>query len=269
MARAPTLGALGALTAVLAFSGALASSDVAHAATIPVTTTSDESTDNGSCSLREALESANRNSNAHEDACVQGEPITNDVVSIPAGTYTLSGAAGEDDNDSGDLDVKNYDPMSPSPTYENEGADVTLQGAGDSGAGATVIDANGADRAIDVQSDDMTSIHVALRDLAIQNGNASGTGEDGGGVDFSDSNGTLTLDGVTVKDSFAARWGGAVNFANSTNGQGYTLVIADSEIDNNTSGGRGVACTQGMPASRTTKSATPPACAPWCRAARS
>jgi CSLREA domain-containing protein len=240
MARTQTLGALGALTAVLAFSGAFAPTGVAHAATIAVTTTSDESTDNGFCSLREALESANRNSNAHEDACTQGEPRTSDVVSIPAGTYMLSGAAAEDDNDSGDLDIKNYDALPPSPLYTNEGADVTLEGAGDSGAGATIIDANDADRAIDVQSDgSMTSIDITLRDLAIQNGTASGTGEDGGGVDFSDSDGSLTLDGVTIKDSFADRWGGAVNFANSTSGQGYTLVITDSEIDNNSSGGRG------------------------------
>src|SRR5215207_8368297 len=126
MARTRTFGALCALLPVLVLSG------TAHAATITVTTTADELTDNTVCSLREALTAANTDSNTHEDACTAGNVA--DTVSLGAGTYTLSIAGrGEDSNATGDLDVKNFD-AAPS----SEIADVTFLGQGDS---ATIIDA--------------------------------------------------------------------------------------------------------------------------------
>ena len=219
--------------ALLAAAFALALPSSAAAATITVTTTTDESTDNTTCSLREAVESANRNSNSHENACTQGEPVVSDVVALPAGIYTLSGAASDDDNVSGDLDVENYDTTPSSPSYDNAGADVTLDGAGDSGAGATVIDANGIDRAIDVQSDALSSIDVTLEDLTIRNGNVSGPSDDGGAVIVRDSDGGVSVRDSTIENSHAGHYGGAISFDDATSGGSPPIVVLRSELVGN------------------------------------
>src|SRR4051794_11099107 len=75
------------LIAVLALAGAAAS---AHGATFTVTTTAD----GGAGSLRPAVSSAN------------ATPATLDRIAVPPGTYTIGGAAGDDDNVSGDLDIR-------------------------------------------------------------------------------------------------------------------------------------------------------------------
>src|SRR5215213_5081615 len=130
-------------TTVLAAAISVVAVAPGQAATITVTTTADESVNNTTCSLREAVTSANNDSNAAEDACTAGSGP--DTIVVPAGTYPLSGAAGDDANLSGDLDVDRNNVI-------DEGGDLTIQGAGD-GAGGTIFDADDNDRAIDVQSD--------------------------------------------------------------------------------------------------------------------
>src|SRR5262245_49112724 len=61
----------------------------AQATTITVNTTVDDFTNNGNCSLREALEAAN--TNAARDACPAGSASVRDLISIPAGVYLLGG----------------------------------------------------------------------------------------------------------------------------------------------------------------------------------
>jgi CSLREA domain-containing protein len=58
----------------------------AHAATITVTTTADEQSVNGQCSLREAVQAAN--TDATVDACSAGNGA--DTIMVPAGIYTLT-----------------------------------------------------------------------------------------------------------------------------------------------------------------------------------
>src|SRR5215213_850122 len=128
-------------TTVLAAAISVVAVAPGQAATINVTTTADESVNNTTCSLREAVTSANNDSNAAEDACTAGSGPDTNVV--PAGTYLLSGAAGDDANVSGDLDVDRNDL-----NVIAESGDLTIQGAGD-GAGGTIIDAHDNDRAID------------------------------------------------------------------------------------------------------------------------
>ncbi len=85
-----TILALGAVTSA------------AQAATIPVTTTADVVGADGLCSLREAVFAARL------DLAVQGCPAGSgdDVVQLEAKEYRLApGGAGEDGNDSGDLDT--------------------------------------------------------------------------------------------------------------------------------------------------------------------
>jgi CSLREA domain-containing protein len=101
----------------------------AHAKTITVTTTADDLTFNGNCTLREAVLAANFEYEI--DACGSGSD--NDTIVVPASPtpYTLTRVgAGEDEGGTGDLDL-----------LDVEG--VAIQGAG---AGSTVIDAGGTPR---------------------------------------------------------------------------------------------------------------------------
>ena len=183
----------------------------APAATIAVTTTADAVADDGLCSLRGAFNSANGPTADRNHGCTPGDPLVPggadgaDTIVLPAGTYALTGAAGDDANVSGDLDVT---------------SDATVDGAG---SALTIIDAAGLDRAFDVQSDaSLSSVDVAIEELTIRNGNAAGVGAagDGGGARMLDSNGSLALRGAIVESSDATRWGGAMSFASPISGQG-------------------------------------------------
>ncbi|MDH5478753.1 MAG: hypothetical protein OEY50_10515, partial [Nitrospinota bacterium] len=62
----------------------------------------------GICSLREAVNNANAFITAPGSDTTSGDCATAtgaDIINIPAGTYTLTGAGGEDNNVSGDLDT--------------------------------------------------------------------------------------------------------------------------------------------------------------------
>src|SRR4051812_22654188 len=105
----------------------------ANAATIGVTTQADVRTDDGLCSLREAIRSANTDtaSGGATGECAAG--AGGDVVSVPSGVYTLSLEGGPEDlASSGALDIS---------------TEVTITGAG---AGGTFIDGGGIDRFLDV-----------------------------------------------------------------------------------------------------------------------
>ena len=164
----------------------------ASAATINVTTTADDAVI-GNCSLREAVASANTDSAV--DACLPGSGP--DTINVPAGTYTLTGAANDNANASGDLDIQNT-PVVPS----DEEGDLTILGAGD-GAGGTIIDANDVDRAIDVQDAAGDAIDFAIDDVKIVDGSVTGVNDDGGGILMRESAGNLTVRRVTIDSSQA------------------------------------------------------------------
>lgn len=134
---------------------------------IRVTTTTDELTVDGACSLREAIQAANLQQPV--DKCGRGAPGMN-LIEIPAGIYVLTRVgAHEDANLSGDLDLSGT---------------MTLLSQG-----TVIVDGSGTDRVFDV----LTGTLASLRGIAIRNGSApSGAalipggcgvaGEDGGGV---------------------------------------------------------------------------------------
>ncbi len=97
---------------VLSVAGALLLSPAAvHADTIAVDITSDDFdvVPDADCSVREAVQTANVDANF--GGCAQtGTSSGPDTITIPAGTYTLTGAAGENLNLSGDLDIVNVQP---------------------------------------------------------------------------------------------------------------------------------------------------------------
>jgi len=130
-----------------------------------------ENTNNsGAGSLRQAITDANTNPGLDTITFVSGlSPIV------------LAGAASEDANASGDLDIL-------------DGGDLTIQG---NGVGITIIDGGGIDRVFHVCPGGGCANTVTFNDMTIQNGSTpSGTG---GGI--YNKAGTTTLVGCTVRVS--------------------------------------------------------------------
>jgi CSLREA domain-containing protein len=162
-----------------------------------VTTTVDEFGTGSSCSLREAIQSVNTNTD------FGGCTGDGDVITLPAGFYTLTGAADEDNNATGDLDVR---------------SNLTIYGAG---SGTTFIQAgtnatNGVDRVLHI----FDGYTVGINDVTIRYGHAP-DGVDG----VSDS----TCDG---------EHGGGIHSGTDT-----TLILNDCVVIYNRSGDGGDFCT--------------------------
>src|SRR5215211_5819644 len=193
---------------VLAFGALAVAVPGAAAATISVDTTADVVSNDSHCSLREAISSANADAPAPPSAgeCATGSGA--DTIVLAAGPpYTLSGAARENANTSGDLDVTSA---------------VTIQSAG---ASLTAIDANSVDRAIDVQA----SGNLTLRGVTITGGRApDGLSAGTGGV------------GSTGPPAAPGGNAGATTGDPGESGGGIrnsgTLTVLDSVISNNRAG---------------------------------
>jgi uncharacterized repeat protein (TIGR01451 family)/CSLREA domain-containing protein len=203
-------------------------------AVITVTTTVDDITENGNCTLREAIIAAN--SDTAVDACPAGNGA--DTIILPAGVYTLTIAgANEDAAATGDLDITD---------------NLTIMGAG---SGITIIDGNGLDRIFDIAPSGQ-SITVTLSGLTVRNGSAPTTGswwtKGGGGIRTSAANttlqdvivsnnhagsgdgggiaagvGSLTLQNVIIENNITNSGGGLFSIE-------HQLAIYDSVISNNT-----------------------------------
>lgn len=168
-----------------------------RAASITVTTISDELNSDGDCSLREAIRAANLD--AAVDACTAGSGA--DTITLPAGVYLISLAGiGEDGAATGDLDITE---------------DLTIEGAGKT---TTVVDGNGLDRVFDVRDGNVT-----FREISIQGGNA-GTDQGGGIRVFA----TLTLIRSRVHDNLAQAGGGVVAFGTTSD-----LTLIETRVYNN------------------------------------
>jgi predicted outer membrane repeat protein len=153
--------------------------DRAVPATLTVNTTLDVlGHANGMLSLRQAIIDANAKPNA-------------DTVILPAGTYALTiPGTGEYHCLNGDLDIS---------------APLTIIGAG---AGSTIIDANGLDRAIDVHSCAVTLSGITIRGgiASTVTGQSSFLGE--GGAIF--NSGTLTVSNCVISGNSASIGGGGI-----------------------------------------------------------
>lgn len=198
-----------------------------YAANIVVNTTDDELNSDGDCSLREAIQSANTDTAV--DACTAGNGT--DIITVPAGTYTLSiVGAGEDANATGDLDVT---------------SNLTINGAS---AASTIIDGGGIDRVIEIRPGATAQIDK----VTVQNGNAAGI-FNGATLTLTNSRvtnntradfaggiynlGTMIINNSTIKNNtttgtnFSAGGGGIFNEG--------TLTMTNSTVNNNTSHARG------------------------------
>ena len=186
------------------------------------------------CTLRQAIETSN--------ACPGVQ-----TIHIPAGTYTLTRTgAGEDNNRTGDLDIKDS---------------VNILGEGNPG-----IDGNHTDRVFDIfpgatvdmtgltiqhgQSDDGGGIRskgiLRLHNMTLQENVATTpvdptTGPTGGGGGIlSERDGTLTMDGSQVIGNSAYQGGGVAAYPNATTSLPPSLVeIRDTVIAENSAASAG------------------------------
>jgi CSLREA domain-containing protein len=194
-----------------------------------VNTTADDFTDNGNCTLREAIQAANTGTSV--DQC-EGDPDTQTIV-LEGGVYLLAlPGALEDENATGDLDITR---------------NIEIVGKGED---ETILDGGGLDRIFDIRSE---SAVVLIRKMTLQNGKTGQNEPDPGGAVA--NRGDLTMDHVRLQDnqtnSFTGEHGGGVaNFGaltvthsafihnvSDTFGGGLsnmgTLTLIDATFDNN------------------------------------
>jgi hypothetical protein len=143
--------------------------------------TADANTNDGHCSLREAVQSnfTGAPSGAMSGECPAG--TGNDVIQLKTGHYVLAGAADDDDNLSGDLDIK---------------GSLAIQGAG---AATTSIDAQHNDRVLEL----FTGFTLTITGVTITGGR-SPNGADGGALSAENGEpggGILAAGPLTLTDS--------------------------------------------------------------------
>ena len=190
---------LAGATVVLAVSLGLSGAMAAPGLTFIVDDTTDRvdanvgnglcATSTNTCSLRAAIQEANARAGA-------------DVILVEPGTYPIQIApVNENAANVGDFEI--LDPVTIAKHPDYLGA-VIVDG-GNPLPGAPVV-ARGLDRLFEIHPG---AGDVILRDLILQNGF---TPEEGGAIQ-NWSLGKLTLDGVTIRDSYAEKAGGGLNQA--------------------------------------------------------
>jgi hypothetical protein len=178
---------------------------VGQAAVIHVSTTQD----NVPGSLRAAITTANTNNE-------------NNTIYLPAGTYFLSGTAGEDANASGDLDI----------TTSHK---LTISGAGKP---KTFIDGKGIDRVLHILKGTVSITGVTFQNGKSRDGGKSFNGEDGGGIYNRDK---LTLSNCRIRNNCTGGGGCErldfpddihMNYGGGDGGGIYNYVTGILNIDN-------------------------------------
>jgi CSLREA domain-containing protein len=216
-----TGGALAA-TAVASVFAVLA--PAAGAATITVTTITDEAGASADCALREAVQAAA--DNADLGGCDTGTEVIGaygtgsdrDTIVLGPQSYELDVVASNENlNGGGDID-----------THVGGGGPLTIRGAGQT---ATTVRTELTERIFDVA----TAGELRLEQLTVSNGDSNTVGSaPGGNVRAAQPDSTLALERVTVTRGFGIS-GGGISIA----GAGSQLFVIDSLIFNNISGSSG------------------------------
>lgn len=184
--------------------GAVFGAEGAQAATITVSSTADNTTVDGQCTLREALANANDDAATSPD-CTAGTG-TGDIINFTAltapATITLGGSS---------LPVADS---------------VILTGLGQT---SLTIDAAAGSRIFTIEDDDpVTALAVQIDNMTLTNGDATGEAFDAGGAIFSAE--SLVLSSVTISNSVASTGGGLLLDATGNPG---TLTLTNATITGN------------------------------------
>jgi hypothetical protein len=208
----------------------------------------------GGCSLREAIDATNADSDAGTDCILVGTPGADEILLVTfAATYDMvrpnPGGVPDDTNVNGDFDVTDTDGL-------------TITGAG---TGLSTIHAHALDRVFDVIGNSTT---LTLRDLTVTggkapNGGVGQPGAKGGGIRAA---GGLTLNRVVVTANLSGNGGAGTNGTPGTNGgQGgdgggiysfLSLTVTDSVISGNTAGNGAAGGSASGPCSTSTTGGT-------------
>ncbi len=156
----------------------------------------DNDTANGTCTLREAIRSAN--DNVSVDACTAGSAVVTDSIYVLPGTHIVDLSSGNDEDNAvtGDLDVLEK---------------VEIRG---SSAKYSIIDGTGGgaiDRLFHVHA---SADDVIFWNLALRGGNAADTSQLGGVLWNESSASPVQLIGVELSGGTAAVGGGIANEGN-------------------------------------------------------
>jgi CSLREA domain-containing protein len=235
-----------ALALLVIFQGVLPSLPVGAATTRLVNVDPvDDNQPGAGCTLREAITVANLLRGPGTDlltGCKISEsgigPPFFYTLNLPSYKYRLTGAAGEDNNATGDLDIK---------------SNVTLRGMG---VDKTVIDGNSLDRVLHIAPPPSSGYVVNLEGLAIRDGGVAGRGGGiyhqagvlniskcrlsgnaaGGGV----GGGALAIDSGAVEIANSTLMGNRADFGGAIhNGAGSLTIISSNLSDNRATGGVG------------------------------
>jgi CSLREA domain-containing protein len=173
---------------------------------IAVTTTADELNNDGFCSLREAIESANL---GQPSGAMPGEcPASSgdDTINLPAGTYSLTLSSGglPDTGLSGDLEIT---------------SSLTIAG---SGAQNTAIDGGGLSRVLEISG----RVVVTVTGVTLQHGRPASVDSDYAGAGlYVHAGSVLSLDHSQVVGNYANAAGGIFN-------EGF-VTLTDSRVTGN------------------------------------
>ncbi len=174
---------------------------LAPSSVITVTSITDDLTENGNCTLREAIQAANTDTAV--DACPAGSG--EDVIVLVYFTHYLSlTGVGEDNNATGDLDISS-----------------SLSIVGNTPGSFRNIRADGIDRVLHLTTGGIT---VTLTDIGLLDGFVSGQG---GGIYMAD-NANLNISGSQISDNGATVSGGGMYI-----GSGSQVTFLDSSMVEN------------------------------------
>jgi hypothetical protein len=190
----------------------------AFAASISVTTTADSLDAAASCAAvtLASLPGPDGQTSLREAVCAANSNAGPDVIGFSVnGTFTLTGAANEDNGGTGDLDVKQS---------------LAINGNGTSN---TVIDGGGIERIFDVFPSAASTFDLSA--LTVQNGDTRTAAFKEGGAIYLHNNVTTTLTGIVVQNNFAGANGaiesrGTLTITNSTITGNQTIPTSGSVV---------------------------------------
>lgn len=187
-----------------------------QAAEISVTTTNDTVSDDGHCSLREAITASYNNtaSGVTDGECSAGSTGADTIILVDGATYTLSGSSGENNNASGDLDIRGE-------------VGITVNGGG-----TATIDGDGVDRVIEIQ----LNATVSFENITIQNGRVENSGTVyAAGIKLGSAT-NLTLTNCTIQNNSTVTTSGTalgsgLYVSGSSNVEILNTTIKDNTVD--------------------------------------
>lgn len=255
----------------------LALASAAGAATINVTTTTDEFDSGSRCSLREAIWSANNDSGAMADGCQVGS-AGRDQINVPPGRFNLTrfnqapmGVTAEDANLYGDLDVTGpttivHAGIRPAVIHASVFGERVFHTRAPGGVtlqGLTISSGHAASGSENRGGGILNEGSLTVRNSSLQENNAvfggglstegdsaatlinvtisgNDASEDGGGVS-AETGGTVALRSVTVSgnrsDSDGSGGGDGAGLFASTSGGGGAISLRNTLVGGNTDSG--------------------------------